>query len=75
MRFKGHVARIVGRRDAYRILVGKSEGSRPPEDEGADGNVMLKWVFKKEAWGRGLHRGCTGAASICCRRGTDGCLS
>jgi hypothetical protein len=58
MRWTGHVARIVERRDAYRVLVGKPEGRRPFEDEGADGNVMLKWVFKKDAWGRGLNRGC-----------------
>jgi len=25
----GHIARMVGRRDAYRVLVGKPEGKRP----------------------------------------------
>jgi hypothetical protein len=29
MRFAGHVARIGRKRNAYRILVGKSEGKRP----------------------------------------------
>jgi hypothetical protein len=29
MRWLGHVARIVDRRGAYRVLVGKSEGKRP----------------------------------------------
>jgi hypothetical protein len=29
MRWAGHVARIQARRNAYRLLVGKSEGKRP----------------------------------------------
>jgi hypothetical protein len=29
MRWAGHVARMGGKRDAYRLLVGKSEGKRP----------------------------------------------
>jgi hypothetical protein len=29
MRFAGHVARLGGKRNAYRILVGKPEGKRP----------------------------------------------
>jgi hypothetical protein len=29
MRWAGHVARIRGKRNAYRILVGKPEGKRP----------------------------------------------
>ena len=29
MRWAGHVARIVERRGAYRVLVGKPEGTRP----------------------------------------------
>jgi len=38
------------------------------EDEGAVGNVILKWIFKKEAWG-------AWSASICFRRGNGGALS
>jgi len=30
------------------------------EEEGADGNVILKRVFKIEAWGRELHRSVSG---------------
>jgi hypothetical protein len=30
MRWAGHVARIGEKRNAYRILVGKPEGKRPP---------------------------------------------
>jgi hypothetical protein len=29
MRWEGHVARIGGKRNAYKILVGKPEGKRP----------------------------------------------
>jgi hypothetical protein len=29
MRWAGHVARIGGKRNAYRLLVGKPEGKRP----------------------------------------------
>jgi hypothetical protein len=29
MRWEGHVARIGGKRNAYRILVGKPDGKRP----------------------------------------------
>jgi hypothetical protein len=31
MRWAGHVARMGEKRNAYRILVGKPEGKRPPE--------------------------------------------
>jgi hypothetical protein len=31
MRWAGHVARLGEKRNAYRILVGKSEGKRPLE--------------------------------------------
>jgi hypothetical protein len=30
------------RRDAYRLLVGKSEGRNHLEDRGADGRIILK---------------------------------
>jgi hypothetical protein len=32
------------RRDAYRVLVGKPEGKKPPD---IDGRIMLRWVFRK----------------------------
>jgi len=37
MRWAGHVARIGERRDVYGILVGKSEGKRPP------GRLRRRW--------------------------------
>jgi hypothetical protein len=38
MRWAGHVARIGEKRNAYRILVGKPEGKRPP------GRPKRRWV-------------------------------
>jgi len=32
MRWEGHVARMGDRKGAYRVLMGKPEGKRPPED-------------------------------------------
>jgi hypothetical protein len=49
MRWAGHVARIGEKRDAYRILVGKTEGERPL------GRPRHRWVDNKKnfkfAWG------------------------
>jgi hypothetical protein len=38
MRWAGHVARMVAKRNAYRILVGKSDGKRPL------GRSRRRWV-------------------------------
>jgi hypothetical protein len=38
MRWAGHVARMGEKRNAYRILVGKPEGKRPP------GRPRRRWV-------------------------------
>jgi hypothetical protein len=38
------------RRGAFRILVGRPEGKSPLEDQGIDGRIILKWIFKK--WDR-----------------------
>jgi hypothetical protein len=43
MRWAGHVARIEAKRNAYKILVGKSEGKRPmgkPRRRWVDNNKM-----------------------------------
>ena len=37
MRWAGHVARMEERRDAYRVLMGKTEGKRPP------GRLRRRW--------------------------------
>jgi hypothetical protein len=35
-------------RGIYRVLVGKPEGMRLlPKDQGADGRLILRWIFKK----------------------------
>jgi hypothetical protein len=41
-------------RGAYRILVGRPEGRRHLEDQGVDGRIILKWIFKKWDGGHGL---------------------
>jgi hypothetical protein len=41
------------RRDAYRVLVGRTDERDQLEDLGVDGRIILKWIFKKwdgEAW-------------------------
>jgi hypothetical protein len=40
-------------RDAYRVLVGKTEGKNLLEDPDVDGRVILRWIFRKwdvEIW-------------------------
>jgi len=42
MGWEGHVAHMGERRIAYRILVGKPDGSRPKEDYGVGRRIILK---------------------------------
>ena len=35
------------RRDVYRVLVGKLEGKNHLGDQGVDGKIILRWIFKK----------------------------
>ena len=44
-----HVARMMEKRDVYRVLVGKTEGQNDLEDLGVDGIIILKRIFKKRA--------------------------
>jgi hypothetical protein len=46
MSWAGHVARM-GKRNAYRILVGKPEGKDHQEDLDVDGRITLKWILRK----------------------------
>jgi len=66
MRWVGHVARMGEGRGVYRVLVGKPEGKRPLGRPGADGRIILRWIFRKwdvEVW--------TGSSWL--RRGTCEC--
>ena len=47
MRWVGHVARMGKRRGVYRVLVGKPERKKPLEDQGVDGKMILRWIFRK----------------------------
>ena len=38
------------RRGAYRVLVGKPEGSNHLEDPGIDGRTVLKWIYQEVGW-------------------------
>jgi hypothetical protein len=37
-------------RNAYKILVGKSEGKRPLGNIGVDGRIILDWMLGKWSW-------------------------
>ena len=46
MRWAGRLARMVERKGAHRVLVGKPEGTRPLGRLRLDGWIILKWIFK-----------------------------
>jgi len=46
MRRVGRVARMGERRGVYRVLLGKSEGKRPP-GRPRDGRILVRWIFRK----------------------------
>ena len=43
------------RRGVCRVLLGKSEGKRPPGKPGLDGRIILRWIFRK--WDVGVWTG------------------
>jgi len=47
MNKEGHVAHTGDGKGVYSVLLGRSEGKRPLGRLGADGNTILKWIFKK----------------------------
>jgi len=47
MRRAGHVVHMGVGRSTYRVLVGKPEGKRPLVRLGADGRIILRWIFRK----------------------------
>jgi hypothetical protein len=40
-----HVARMVGRRDVHRALIGRPDGRDYWEDLGVGGNIALRWTL------------------------------
>jgi hypothetical protein len=47
MRWTGHVARMGGTRNTYKVLVGKSEGKIPLEHADEIGKIIIKWILEK----------------------------
>jgi hypothetical protein len=45
-RWVGHVARM-GKKGAYRVLIGRLRERDQLEDIDIDGRIILKWIFKK----------------------------
>jgi hypothetical protein len=45
MRWVGHVALMVDRRGAYRILMGNLKERNHLGDQGVDGRIILRWIF------------------------------
>jgi hypothetical protein len=55
MGWAGHVARVGEGRGVYRVLVGKLERRRPLGRPGADGRMIVGWIFRK--WNVGVWTG------------------
>jgi hypothetical protein len=47
IRWSGHVARIVEKRNECRILMVKPEGKKPRARRRVGGRIILKWIIKK----------------------------
>jgi hypothetical protein len=47
IRWAEHVAQMGVRRGVYRIFVGEGERRYQCKDQGVDGRIILKWIFKK----------------------------
>ena len=55
MRWAGHVARTGEGRGVYRVFNGETEGKNHLGDPGADGRIILGWIFRK--WDVGVWTG------------------
>ena len=55
MRWVGHVARMGVRRGVCRFRWGNLRERDHLEDRGADGRIILRWIFRK--WDRGVWTG------------------
>ena len=56
MGWVGHVACMGERRGVYRVLVGKLTERDNLEETGADGRIILRWIFRNLDVGYGLDR-------------------
>jgi hypothetical protein len=56
MIWAGHVARMVGRRGVYSVLVGKPEGKRPLRRPRRSWEDNTKLATPEVGWGYGLNR-------------------
>jgi hypothetical protein len=54
MRWEGYVVSMEDMRDAYRGLVGKSEGKRPPGSPRRRWEDNIKMNFQEVGWGHEL---------------------
>ena len=54
MRCAPHAARMGKRRRAYRVLVEKPGGKNHLEEQGVDGRIILRWIFRKWEGGDGM---------------------
>ena len=52
MRWVGHVARMVERRNVYRVLVGNLKERDHVGDPRVNGRIILRWIFRK--WDLGV---------------------
>jgi len=55
MRWAGPLAPMRESRNAYLVLVGRTEGKNHMEDVGVDGRIILKCILKK--WEAGVRTG------------------
>jgi hypothetical protein len=65
---------MEGRRDAYRLLVGKRDGRNHLEDPGIDGRIISKWIFERfNAEGHGPDQSGLGQGQVagCCECGNE----
>jgi len=67
MRWTGYIARMSERRGVYRVLVRNLRERDHLEDQGVDGRIILRWIFRK--WDVGVWTG-----SMWFRIGTGGGL-
>jgi hypothetical protein len=56
MRWAGHVARMGEDRGMHKVLVGKPERKSHRGDQGIDGKIILRWIFRKLEIGRATCR-------------------